>query len=93
MVNLKLKDGSEDIEPRILLRPDGYYWLAADNGREGGPFATADDAMADARAGDETEIEPDKALGEAEDSLGVANWIDPETGDPGEEQRPRTEEH
>ncbi|HXF67136.1 MAG TPA: hypothetical protein VNK67_10635 [Burkholderiales bacterium] len=36
---------------------------------------------------------PGEALREAEDEIGIADWIDPQTGEPAEEQVPRLEEH
>jgi hypothetical protein len=79
---------------RIIERPDGFYWQAKDGGREYGPFATLLEAVQDMEVGGaEAAPEPGETLQEAESELGVAEWIDPETGAPGEEERPRTEEH
>jgi hypothetical protein len=49
--------------------------------------------LADLRAAEETGLEPAESLQEAEQEVGIADWIDPETGEPGEETRPRTEQH
>jgi len=38
-------------------------------------------------------LEPGETLREAEDEVGIADWIDPETGEPAEESRPHLEEH
>ena len=67
----------------LLHRPDGYYWLAADSGLEQGPFATMEEALAEMASADE-EAEPGESLEEAEDELGIADWIDPDTGEPAE---------
>lgn len=80
-------------ERRIFVRPDGYFWIADNSRQEFGPFDSAAAALADMRAADETGLEPAETLQEAEQEIGVADWIDPETGEPGEESRPRTEEH
>ncbi len=74
---------------RIVLRPDGYHWLAPDGRQEFGPFETVDAAQADMEATDEGP-EPDAAdaLLEAERDIGIADWIDPETGEPAEGQSP-----
>ena len=50
-------------------------------------------AQADRDATDEETPEPGETLQEAEDEIGIADWIDPETGEPAEGQsRPRFEE-
>ncbi len=71
---------------RIVEHPDGYYWLAFDGHQEFGPFDNVDDALADmdaAPAGDES-LEPGETLAEAEQEIGIAEWIDPDTGAPAE---------
>ena len=78
---------------RILERPDGFYWQAKDGGREYGPFATLLDAVADMQAADNGAPEPGETLQEAEAEIGIAEYLDPETGQPAEEERPRLEEH
>jgi len=80
-------------ETRITERPDGFYWQAKDGGREYGPFATLLDAVLDMQGSDEAVPEPGETLQEAEAELGVAEWVDPETGAPAEEERPRIENH
>ena len=67
----------------LLHRPDGYYWLAADSGKESGPFATMEEALAEMADADE-EAEPGESLEEAEGEIGIADWIDPDTGEPAE---------
>ena len=42
---------------------------------------------------DEGSIEPGESLEEAEAELGIANWIDPDTGEPAEDVSPRIEDH
>ncbi len=85
----------EDDRSRIVERPDGYYWQAGRRAPETGPFPTLRDAIADMRsAGDaDTEYEPGETLAEAEDEIGISDWIDPDTGQPAEESIPRTEDH
>ena len=80
-------------ETRIVERPDGFYWQAKDGGREYGPFATLLDAVQDMQGSNEATPEPGETLQEAESELGVAEWVDPETGAPAEEERPRIENH
>lgn len=77
----------------IIERPDGFYWQDSD-GLEYGPFATLTEAEADmesAGAADDGEIlEPPE---EAERETGMADWLDPETGEPGSQFVPRIEDH
>lgn len=68
----------------ITHRPDGWYWQAADGKQEFGPFASYDEARADMRGGDPDDLAPGETLQEAESEIGIADWIDPETGDPAE---------
>jgi len=77
--------------PDLVQRPDGWYWLADDGRQEVGPFATAAEALADMRAGQEG-AEPGAALREAEEELGVADWIDPETHALAEANAPHLED-
>ena len=78
---------------RIVERPDGYYWQAKDGGREAGPFATLLEAVQDMQADEEGTPEPGETLQEAESEIGIADHVDPETGELAEEHRPRLEEH
>jgi len=78
---------------RILERPDGFYWQATDGGREYGPFASLLEAVQDMEAGGEDAQEPGESLQEAESEIGIADHVDPDTGEPTEEQRPRLEDH
>ncbi len=80
-------------DARIIERPDGLYWQAKDATREYGPFATLLEATQDMQAaGDETP-EPGESLQEAEAEIGIADWIDPDTGEPAEQEIARIEEH
>ena len=81
------------VDSRIVSRPDGYHWLAADGKREIGPFATFEEAEFDLHADEHSDVEPEESLTEAESEIGIADWIDPETGEPAEEARPRIEDH
>ncbi len=78
---------------RIVERPDGFYWQAKAGGREYGPFATLLRAVQEMQASDGAELEAGETLEEAEAEIGISEWIDPETGEPSEENRPRLEEH
>ena len=70
---------------QVVLRPDGYYWQPADGNQELGPFATMEETLTELEAsGMEDEVEPGESLEEAEGELGIADWIDPDTGEPAE---------
>ena len=79
---------------RVIERPDGFYWQSLDDGREHGPFATLMDATMDMEeVDDESEGDDADALREAEDVLGVPEWVDPETGQLADDEWTRTEDH
>ena len=78
---------------RIVERPDGFYWRPKGTVREYGPFATLLEAVQDMQIADDATSEPGETLEEAEAELGIANWIDPDTGAPAEEERPQLEPH
>ena len=90
-------DGSEaestlgtDEQERILARPDGYHWLAVDGRQEFGPFQTIDEALADMSAADDEDgaSMPGEMLQDAVRDIGIAEWLDPDTGEPAEGQSP-----
>jgi len=78
---------------RIIERPNGVYWRPKGAAREYGPFATLLEAVQDMQIADDRAQEPGETLEEAEAEVGIASWIDPETGAPAEEERPHLEEH
>jgi len=83
---------------RVIERPDGFYWQDPRGTQEYGPFATLLDAIADMDVEDAPEdadepLEVAETIEEAESEVGISGWIDPETGELAEEQRPRLEDH
>jgi len=78
---------------RVMARPDGFYWVADDGRQEFGPFVTAVQALAALREGIETTSEPGETVAEAAAEIGVAEWVDPDTGEPAEDVVTRIEEH
>lgn len=79
-------DGATEVELGDLVhRADGYYWLSVDGTQEFGPYATMEEALGEIEL-DEEEAEPGESLEEAEDEIGIADWIDPDTGEPAEGQ-------
>jgi hypothetical protein len=76
-----LDEGDEVEMGDVIHRPDGYYWVAVNGKQEFGPFKTLELALADMQSASEEAAEPGETLQEAEDELGVSDWIDPDTGE------------
>ncbi len=78
----------------LVQHPDGWYWLAPDGKQQFGPFATAEEALADmTAAADDDVVEPGETLQEVEDELGLTGWVDPDTGELAEGTHTRIEDH
>lgn len=75
---------AEDGGVPIVERADGYYWVAPDGHQEFGPFETPELARADRDKYDERAPQVGESVAEAEREVGIADWIDPETGAPAE---------
>lgn len=73
---------------KIILRPDGYHWVAPDGQQETGPFETLEQARTSRITFDDSVPAPAETLEEAEDEIGISQWLDPETGQPAEGQCP-----
>lgn len=79
---------------RVIERPDGFYWKTKGRAREYGPFPTLAAAVQDMEIIDDEEAqEPGESLQEAEAEIGMSDWIDPETGDPAEDNAHHLEDH
>jgi len=77
---------------RVFERPDGFYWRDSGSDEVFGPFPTLLDAVNDMEYNADAQLEPGETLREAEDEIGMTDWIDPDTGEPAEEQVPRIED-
>ena len=89
----RARDVSDERLARIVDHPDGYCWIALDGHQQFGPFETVEEALADMEV-DEAELDAaPPSLGEAEEALGLAGWIDPETGSLAEDTHTRLEDH
>ncbi len=75
-------------KPTIVERHDGYYWQSEDAHQDFGPFQSYEQALADRDAASEEALAPTSTLHESEEAIGIANWIDPETGEPAEGESP-----
>ncbi|ADE12380.1 hypothetical protein [Sideroxydans lithotrophicus] len=72
-------------QARVIERPDGFYWQDKDTEELYGPFPTLLGAVQDMQDHDGNDYEEGESLEEAESEIGMADWIDPETGEPAEE--------
>lgn len=81
----------DDDRARITERPDGFYWQSIEGKREYGPFVSRLDAIQDMEYADSS-LEAGETPEEAESEMGIADWIDPETGQPAEGSIPRIED-
>lgn len=66
---------------RVIEKPDGFYWQDIFAEKKYGPFLTRFDAVQDMLEQDgnaEEEVDLSEA---AEDEIGIADWIDPDTGE------------
>jgi len=72
----------------IVERPDGWYWAAPDGHQEFGPFDCRVSARADRDRYSEEAPSEGETVQEAEREIGIADWIDAETGAPAEGQSP-----
>lgn len=79
---------ADTVPGEVIDRPDGFYWRSADGKREGGPFDTPELAQLDLETSEASDMAPTETLQEAESEIGVADWIDPETGEPAEGSSP-----
>jgi hypothetical protein len=80
-----------DYDPkRVIEQRDGFYWLDIFGEKRYGPFPTRFDAvqnMQEQDSGNAEEVDDGllDSSGSAEDEIGIADWIDPDTGEPAEE--------
>ncbi len=88
-----LRDLSLPDSSALVRHADGYYWVAPDGRQEFGPFASAQEALDDMYTAADDSIEPGETLEEAEQELGLADWVDADTGELAEGTSTRLEEH
>lgn len=72
----------------VVERPDGYYWQDKLTNKLYGPFSTLREAVEDMQVSDDEIYGEGESLEEAESEIGMADWIDPETGEPAEDLPP-----
>jgi hypothetical protein len=83
---------TENDQTQVIERPDGFYWQDKLSEKEYGPFPTLLEAMQDMQGQNESGYEEGESLEEAEAEIGIAEWIDPETGELSEGVSPRFSE-
>ena len=71
-------------QTRVIERPDGFYWQDKSSDELYGPFPTLLEAVQDMQDNNDTGYEEGESLKEAEAEIGIADWTDPETGEPAE---------
>lgn len=84
--NISIPETSPDFDrTRVIERPDGFYWQDKLTGELYGSFATLLEAVQDMQSQGGKGFEEGESLEEAESEIGIADWIDPETGEPAED--------
>lgn len=78
----------ESDQAQLIERPDGYYWQNQLTEKLYGPFATLVEAMEDTQYREDSDYEVGESLHEAEAEIGIADWIDPDTGELAEGSSP-----
>ena len=73
---------SETEPAQVIERPDGFYWQDKLTEKLYGPFRTLLEAEQDMAGQNDDSYEEGESLEEAEAEIGIADWIDPETGEP-----------
>jgi len=75
-------------QARVIERPDGFYWQDDLTDKFFGPFSTLLEAVQDMQerrdSDSDNDFEEGESLEDAEAEIGMAGWIDPETGEPAE---------
>ena len=90
IMNISIPETSPDFDrTRVIERPDGFYWQDKLTGELYGPFATLLEAAQDMQDHDGNGFEEGESLEEAESEIGMADWLDPETGEPAEDMPTR----
>ena len=80
---------SEVDQAQVIERPDGFYWQDKLTEKEYGPFPSLLEAAQDMQGQGDNGYEEGESLEDAEAEIGMAGWIDPDTGEPAEGVSPR----
>jgi hypothetical protein len=79
-------------QARLIERPDGFYWQNNFTEKLYGPFASAIEAMEDTQYQEDSDYEEGASLHEAEAEIGIADWVNPDTGELAEGTSPHYSE-
>jgi hypothetical protein len=80
---------SENDQTQVIERPDGFYWQDKLTEKVYGTFPTLLEAVQDMQGQNDNDYEEGDSLEDAEAEIGIADWIDPETGEPAAGVAPR----
>lgn len=80
---------SETDQAQVIERPDGFYWQDKLSEKVYGPYPTLLEALQDMQGQGDNSYEEGETLEDAEAEIGIAEWIDPDTGEPGAGVSPR----
>lgn len=72
----------------LIERPDGFYWQDKPTGKTYGPFPSSTEALLDMQYQEDSNYEEGESLQEAEEEIGIAGWIDTDTGELAEDSTP-----
>jgi len=72
----------------LIERPDGFYWQDKLTRKIYGPFQTSTEALLDMQYQEDSDYEEGETLHEAEEEIGIADWIDQDTGELAEGSTP-----
>lgn len=78
----------DDDQTQLIERPDGFYWHNLLTGEMTGPYATLLKAMEDAQSPDDGDYDESALLHEVGDEIGIADWVDADTGELAEGSHP-----
>lgn len=87
MTNITQALPDED-QTRVIERPEGFYWQDKLTDKLYGPFATRLEAALNMQDQDDSGFGEGESLADAEAEIGIADWTDPETGQPAEGSPP-----
>lgn len=72
----------------LIERPDGFYWQDNLTEKLYGPFPSSTEALLDMQYQEDSDYEEGESLHEAEEEIGIADWIDQDTGELAEGSTP-----
>lgn len=80
-------NGSDDEQSRVVERSNGFYWKDEFQNKFYGPFPNRLEALLSMQdqTDSDTDIGEGESLEDAEAGIGIANWIDPDTGEPAQD--------